>query len=233
MHSIDNHIADVREHVARAAQGAGRQGESVRLIAVSKTHSIDAIRLAARNGIRDFGENYVDEALPKIMATQALRLRWHFLGAIQANKTRDIARNFHWVQTVDRSKVAERLSAQRPDAAEPLNVLIQINIDAEPQKSGIAPDALAEFAARLLELPRIRVRGLMAIPRPEVEPEMQRLAFRRMRALFEAARPAGADSWDTLSMGMTQDFDVAIAEGATMIRIGTAIFGPREPRQND
>jgi hypothetical protein len=232
MHSIDNRIADVRQQVARAAQKAGRQGESVRMIAVSKTHGIDAIRVAARSGISDFGENYVDEALPKIMGTQALHLRWHFLGAIQSNKTRDIARNFHWVQTIDRRKVAERLSAQRPDDSEPLNVLIQVNIDAEPQKAGIAPEALAEFAARLLELPRIRVRGLMAIPRPEVEPDMQRLTFRRMRTLFETARPAQAECWDTLSMGMTHDFDVAIAEGATMIRIGTAIFGPREPRQH-
>lgn len=232
MHSIDNHIADVRQRVARAAQAAGRQVDSVRLIAVSKTHGIDVIRLAARTGISDFGENYVDEALPKIMETPALQLRWHFLGAIQSNKTLAIARNFAWVQTIDRTKVAERLSAQRPENTEPLNVLIQINIDAEPQKAGITPEALAEFAARLLELPRIRVRGLMAIPRPEVEPDMQRVAFRRMRALFENARPAGADCWDTLSMGMTHDFDVAIAEGATMIRIGTAIFGPREPRQH-
>jgi hypothetical protein len=227
MHSISNHVAEVQQRVGHAAQRSGRQRDAVRLVAVSKSQGADAIRAAASAGIRDIGENYLDEALPKIEALRGLALRWHFIGAIQSNKTRDIARHFQWVQTVDRMKIAQRLSDQRPDDAEPLDVLIQINIDGEPQKAGIAPQALAEFAAQIMKLPRMRVRGLMAIPRPEVEPDAQRPAFRRMRALFDDEMPAGATHWDTLSMGMTDDFEVAIEEGATMIRIGTAIFGPR------
>jgi PLP dependent protein len=227
MHSISNHVAELQQRVARAAQRSGRQQDSVCLVAVSKSHGSDAIRAAAAAGIRDIGENYLGEALPKIDALRDLALCWHFIGAIQSNKTRDIARCFQWVQTVDRAKIAQRLSDQRPADAGPLDVLIQINIDDEPQKAGIAPRALAEFAAQLLKLPRLRVRGLMAIPRPETEPDAQRPAFRRMRAMFDDERPDGAIHWDTLSMGMTHDFQVAIEEGATMIRIGTAIFGPR------
>jgi len=230
MHSISNHISEVDERVSRAAARCGRDRKSVRLIAVSKAQSSDAVRAAAAAGLIDFGENYVTEALAKIADLRDQSLCWHFIGAIQSNKTRDIARHFQWVQTVDRLKIAERLSAQRPDDAEPLDVLIQVNIDAEPQKAGIDPAALAEFAASLLELPRLRVRGLMAIPRPEHEPERQRTAFRRMRTLFDAGKPAEAEHWDTLSMGMTQDFETAIEEGATMIRIGTALFGARAPQ---
>jgi len=228
MHSISNHIIDLRQRVASAAQRAHRRADDVRLVAVSKTHDVDAITCAAQSGIADFGENYVNEALPKIEALSALNLTWHFIGTIQSNKTADIARHFQWVQTVDRVKVAQRLSSQRPIEAGPLDVLIQINIDEEQQKAGIAPEGLAEFAAQLLRLPRLRIRGLMAIPRPVAEPALQSAAFRRMREIFTAARPAGAADWDTLSMGMTGDFETAIAEGATMIRIGTAIFGPRE-----
>ena len=227
MHSISNPIADVRNRIASAARAAGRQSESVSLVAVSKTQSVDKIRMAVANGINEFGENYLNDALPKIDALRDLRLRWHFIGAVQSNKTRDIARCFQWVQTLDRSSIAQRLSDQRPDDAEPLDVLIQINIDAERSKAGIAPEALAEFAARTVVLPRLRLRGLMAIPRPETEPGRQRSAFRRMRELFDTGRPAGATQWDTLSMGMTVDFETAIAEGATMVRIGTALFGPR------
>lgn len=229
MHSISNHVTDVQQRVVAAAQRAPRQHAPVRLVAVSKSQTVEAIRAAAQTGVTDFGENYLGEALAKIEALRDLPLCWHFIGAVQSNKTRDIARHFQWVQTIDRAKVAQRLSAQRPDDSEPLDVLIQINIDDEPQKAGIAPPALAEFAELLLKLPRIRLRGLMAIPRPEVQPERQQSAFRRMRALFESARPADAAHWDTLSMGMTQDFQTAIAEGATMIRIGTAIFGSRGP----
>jgi pyridoxal phosphate enzyme (YggS family) len=232
MHSISNHIADVDRRISRAAARCGRARGSVRLIAVSKAQSRDAIREAADAGLVDFGENYLAEALAKIEAMRERSLCWHFIGAIQSNKTRDIARYFQWVQTIDRLKVAERLSAQRPADAEPLDVLIQVNIDAEPQKAGIDPAALAEFAAPLSKLPRLRLRGLMAIPRPEHEPDRQRLAFRRMRTLFETAKPDAATHWDTLSMGMTQDFETAIEEGATMIRIGTALFGARESRRD-
>jgi pyridoxal phosphate enzyme (YggS family) len=228
MHSISNHIVGLRQRIAEAAQHAQRPSDAVRLVAVSKTHGTDAIACAARTGLTDFGENYVNEALPKIAALSNLNLTWHFIGTIQSNKTADIARHFQWVQTVDRVKVAQRLSEQRPGEADALDVLIQVNIDDEPRKGGIAPEALAEFAIQLLALPRLRLRGLMAIPRPTAEPALQSSAFRRMRELFVDGQPAGAVHWDTLSMGMTGDFEVAIAEGTTMIRIGTAIFGPRE-----
>ena len=230
MQSISKRIAELNLRLNAAARKANRSAAGVRLIAVSKTHDAAAIRSAAAAGLQDFGENYLNEALPKIRALGDLRLTWHFIGAIQSNKTADIARNFQWVQTVDRLKIAERLSRQRPEGAGPLNVLIQINIDDEPQKAGIRAAALAEFAAQLLPLPRIRLRGLMAIPRPVDDPAQQAAAFRRMRELFSAAKPTGATHWDTLSMGMSGDFEIAIAEGATMVRIGTAIFGPRTPR---
>ncbi len=232
MHSISNHVEGVQLRIAQAAQLTGRRLDPIRLVAASKSQSADTIRAAAACGITEFGENYLSDAMPKIDALRDLPLCWHFIGAIQSNKTRDIARHFQWVQTLDRAKIAQRLSDQRPADSEALDVLIQINIDDEPQKAGIAPGALAEFAAQLLKLPRIRVRGLMSIPRPSVEPEVQRLAFRRMRELFERAKPAAARHWDTLSMGMTQDFEAAIAEGATMIRIGTALFGPRGARHD-
>ncbi len=203
------------------------------LIAVSKTRDSDAIRTAANVGIADIGENYLDESIPKIEALHDVPLHWHFIGTVQSNKTRDIARHFQWVQTLDREKIARRLSAQRPADAVPLNVLIQVNIDQEPRKSGIVPQALAKFSAQLRNLPRLRVRGLMAIPRPHADPEAQRQAFRRMRILFDDAKPSNALHWDTLSMGMSQDFEIAIEEGATMIRIGTAIFGPRPAATTD
>lgn len=230
MHSISNQIADVRKRVAQAAERSRRDRDSIRLVAASKTQPADVIRAAAACGVTEFGENYLSDAVPKIEALKDLALRWHFIGAIQSNKTRDIARYFQWVQTLDRAKVAQRLSEQRPDDVDALDVLIQVNIDREPQKAGIAPEALAEFAAQLLHLPRLRLRGLMSIPRAESDPDAQRSAFRRMRQLFERERPAAATHWDTLSMGMTQDFETAIAEGATMIRIGTALFGPRGAR---
>ncbi len=232
MHSISNHVTAVQKRIAEAAQRNGRVRDSIRLVGASKTQSAETIRAAVSCGITEFGENYLNDALPKIDALRDLSLQWHFIGAIQSNKTRDIAHHFQWVQTLDRAKIAQRLSDQRPDDADALDVLIQVNIDDEPQKAGIAPDALAEFAPHVLKLPRIRLRGLMSIPRPEVDPEAQRTAFRRMRELFERAKPIGATHWDTLSMGMTQDFETAIAEGATMIRIGTALFGPRGARSD-
>lgn len=233
MHSISNHVTAVQKRVAEAAQRNGRVRDSIRLVGASKTQSAETIRAAASCGITEFGENYLKDALPKIDALRDLPLQWHFIGAIQSNKTRDIARHFQWVQTLDRAKIAQRLSDQRPESADALDVLIQVNIDDEPQKAGVAPDALAEFAPHILKLPRIRLRGLMSIPRPETDPLAQRTAFRRMRELFERAKPVGATHWDTLSMGMTQDFETAIAEGATMIRIGTALFGPRGARSDD
>ncbi|MGH8597085.1 MAG: YggS family pyridoxal phosphate-dependent enzyme, partial [Gammaproteobacteria bacterium] len=164
--SISKHIFDLKQRVANAAQRAHRRPDEIRLVAASKSHGVESIACAARRGITDFGENYVNEALPKIAALATFNLTWHFIGAIQSNKTAAIARSFQWVQTVDRVKIAQRLSAQRPTDAGPLDVLIQINIDHEPRKAGISPEGLAEFAAQLLLLPRLRLRGLMAIPRP-------------------------------------------------------------------
>jgi pyridoxal phosphate enzyme (YggS family) len=230
MRSISNPIPELRERIARAAQSAGRSPDSVRLVAASKTQSPQAIARVADAGVVDFGENYVNEALPKIAALAHRKLTWHFIGAIQSNKTAEIAQNFHWVHTLDRLKVAQRLSRQRSASAAPLDVLVQINIDAESTKAGIAPEALAEFAKQLLPLPHLRLRGLMAIPKPTSDPVRQAAAFARLRTLFDATQPAGAQHWDTLSMGMTSDFETAIREGATMIRIGTAIFGPRAVR---
>jgi pyridoxal phosphate enzyme (YggS family) len=197
------------------------------LIAVSKTRSVDAIRQVARCGVSDFGENYVGEALPKIDALAEANLTWHFIGAIQSNKTRDIARRFQWVHTVDRERIAQRLSDQRPDTTAPLDVLLQVNLDREPQKAGVSEERLAELAAYVAALPRLRLRGLMAIPRESDDRTVQRDAFRRLAIAFERVRPPGLGTWDSLSMGMTADFEVAIREGATMIRLGTAIFGPR------
>ncbi len=230
MRSISNPIAELRNRVSLAAQSAGRTPDAVRLIGASKTQSPQAIARVADDGVADFGENYVNEALPKIAALNDRKLVWHFIGAIQSNKTAEIARHFQWVHTMDRLKIAQRLSRQRSASMEPLDVLIQINIDAEPTKAGIAPEALAEFATQLLPLPRLRLRGLMAIPKPTSEARRQADAFIRLRALFDAAHPAGGPHWDTLSMGMSSDFEIAIREGATMIRIGTALFGPRGAR---
>jgi pyridoxal phosphate enzyme (YggS family) len=230
MHSISNPVAELLKRIAIAAQAAHRSADSVRLIAASKTQSGQTIARVADDGVADFGENYVNEALPKIAALAHRNLTWHFIGAIQSNKTAQIAQHFQWVHTVDRLKIAQRLSHQRHASAPPLDVLVQVNVDAEPTKAGIAPTALAEFAQQLQPLPRLRLRGVMASPRPTADALKQADAFARMRALFEAARPVGGAHWDTLSMGMTSDFETAIREGATMIRVGTAIFGPRPAR---
>jgi len=225
--SVSASIAEIRARIANAARAAGRDAAAIRLIAVSKTRSAADIRQVARCGVSDFGENYVAEALPKIDALTDANLTWHFVGAIQSNKTRDIASRFQWVHTVDRERVAKRLSDQRPDSSAALDVLLQVNVDREPQKAGASEDRLAELAAYVATLPRLRLRGLMTIPRESADRAAQRDAFRRLARAFESARPPGLDTWDTLSMGMTADFEVAIAEGATMIRLGTAIFGPR------
>jgi PLP dependent protein len=227
MQSVQSQIDAIRERIARAAVAARRDVDSVRLIAVSKTRSVDEIRQVARAGVSDFGENYLAEALPKIAALTELRLHWHYIGAIQSNKTRDIAAAFDWVHTVDREKIARRLSDQRPAAAPPLNVLLQVNVDREPQKAGVMEERLAELASFVEGLPRLRLRGLMAIPRETTDPQLQRAAFRSLAQAFVRLRTAGRDDWDSLSMGMSADYETAISEGATLVRLGTAIFGPR------
>lgn len=218
--------AAVAAAVRKAALRAGRPAEDVRLVAVSKTRSSGEVREAASAGVTDFGENFLQDALPKVRALDDLGLVWHFVGAVQSNKTRDIARHFHWVHTLERPRIAERLHRHRAGLP-PLHVCIQVNVDAEASKAGVEPPQIAGLIRTVRGLDRLRMRGLMAIPAPHDDPEEMRDSFSRMRELFEAHRSVGGDHWDTLSMGMTADFEVAIAEGATCVRIGTAIFGKR------
>ena len=201
-----------------------RSPGSVGLLAVSKTHPASAVATLAALGQRHFGENYLQEALDKIADLAALDLEWHFIGPIQANKTRSIAEHFAWVHSLDRLKIAERLNAQRPDDLPPLNVCLEVNIDREPSKHGFDERELADIAQAVAALPRLRLRGLMAIPAPAADFAAQRLPFARLRDWQERLQMAGLD---TLSMGMSDDLEAAIAEGATLVRIGTALFGPR------
>jgi len=229
--TLQANLHALHERITKAARAAGRDPSSVRLLAVSKAFPATVIAEAARAGQRAFGENYVQEALAKMdeLANSADRpLEWHFIGPIQSNKTRAIAQAFDWVQSVDRLKIAERLAEQRPANLPPLNVLLQVNVSGEASKAGVAPDQLSQLAAAVAHLPRLRLRGLMAIPAPETDVERQRLAFARTNKLFRQLRAEGLKV-DVLSMGMSDDLEAAIAEGATMVRIGTAIFGARVP----
>ena len=224
--SVARSVACVRHAIASAALRAGRSPEDVCLLAVSKTRSAEEVAAAADTGVKHFGENYLQEALPKVRALAGHDIIWHFIGAVQSNKTRDIAGNFQWVHTLDRKRVAERLNSSRA-GMDPLNVCIEVNIDAEPQKAGIAPDAVGEFIDAVRDLTHLRLRGLMVIPEPKEDVQAMRDRFSLTRELLDRHRPAGGPHWDTLSMGMSDDFAVAIEEGATCVRIGTAIFGPR------
>ena len=226
MIGVTENLRKIRDLLAKSAAEARRDPATVKLLAVSKKQPVDKILEAARNGQRDFGENFVQEALAKIETTSSRGLVWHFIGHLQTNKTRDVAERFDWVHTVDRRKTAERLSRQRPAELEPLNVCLQVNIDNEAAKSGIDPDALPELARVIVALPKLRLRGLMCLPEMRTTFEAQRLAFARLRELAEFLAASGIDT-DTLSMGMTGDYRAAIVEGATIVRIGTAIFGPR------
>jgi pyridoxal phosphate enzyme (YggS family) len=229
MSSISQNMQAVRQRIDAAAHAVSRKPQQISLLAVSKTFGPEAVIEAAHAGQRAFGENYLQEALDKIAAVRGmepgLALEWHFIGPIQSNKTRPIAENFDWVHSVEREKIAQRLSEQRPDHLPSLNVCVQVNISGEASKSG-ATVAQAEQLAHLVDaMPRLRLRGLMAIPEPTGDMEQQR-SFRQLRELFERLRAQGL-ALDTLSMGMSADMDPAIAEGATMVRIGTAIFGHR------
>lgn len=219
-------LAALKERIRILERRYGRVEGSVRLLAVSKTKSAAMVREAFEAGQRDFGENQLQDALGKLDALSDLPLNWHFIGHVQSNKTREIAARFRWVQSVDRARIAERLNDQRPPDLPPLNVCVQVNVSAESSKSGIAPDGVSALARRILDLPMLRLRGLMAIPRPEDALEAQRLPFRRMRELMDALGAEGI-ALDTLSIGMSDDLEAAVAEGATMVRIGTAVFGPR------
>ena len=229
MSAIAEGLQAVRQRIAQAARLAGRNPDDIRLIAVSKTFGPDAIRDAYAAGQRAFGESYLQEALDKMPGLSELPLEWHFIGPIQSNKTRPIAERFHWVHAVDRLKVAERLSSARAQAQPPLQVCIQVNVGAEASKSGVAPNEVLPLARAILALPRLRLRGLMTIPRPVEDFEAQRAQFRVLRLLRDELAAAGIVT-DTLSMGMTDDLEAAIAEGATMVRVGRAIFGERALR---
>nr|WP_275672446.1 YggS family pyridoxal phosphate-dependent enzyme [Thermomonas alba] len=215
--------------IANAKPRPGRPAP--RLLAVSKTRGADAVAALAAQGQRAFGENYVQEALPKITALRELGLEWHLIGHLQSNKAREAAQAFDWVQSVDRPKLVEALARHRPPEAGPLNVLIQVNIDDEASKSGCRPEEVPALAEAIAAQPRLRLRGLMAIPAPAPDMARRRAAFRAMSELFDALAHAHPGI-DTLSMGMSEDYLDAIAEGATMVRIGSALFGPRPPKKD-
>lgn len=225
MTTIASNLQAVRDAMAAAATEAGRAPDDISLLAVSKTFPPSAIREAYQAGQTRFAESYVQEALHKIAALHDLPLEWHYIGPIQSNKTRAIAEHFAWVHSVDRVKTAERLSGQRPAHLPPLQVCLQVNISNEASKSGVPPGEAAQLAMAIAHLPHLSLRGLMAIPEP-VDVDAQRAAFARLRELFEQLNRQGLQL-DTLSMGMSHDFAAAIAEGATMVRVGTAIFGGR------
>ncbi len=220
---------DVRDRVARAARDAGRPAESVQLLAVSKSHPPEAIRALYGLGQRAFGENYVQEAAAKMESLSDLReIEWHLIGPLQSNKAGTASPRFAWVHTVDRQRIADRLSALRARDAPPLNVCIQVNISGETTKSGVPPADTLALARAVAALPRLTLRGLMGIAEPTPVMGSRRGQFRVLRSLFDACRAAGLPM-DTLSMGMSDDLEAAVAEGATLVRIGTALFGPRTP----
>ena len=226
MTTIARNLQDVRARIATACQLAGRNVEDVTLLAVSKTFGAEAVRAAAGAGQRAFGENYVQEGIDKITQLRSLGLAWHCIGPLQSNKTRLVAEHFDWVHTVDRLKIAERLSAQRPEGLAPLNVCIQVNIDGGPTKSGVAPAEALALARAVAALPRLALRGLMTIPEPAPDFEAARAIHASAKALFDQLNAEGL-GLDTLSMGMSADLEAAVDAGATMVRVGTAIFGAR------
>ena len=230
MTTIASNLQAVRDAISAAAAGSGRRANEVRLLAVSKTFTPDKLREAYSDGQRCFAESYVQEALDKIAALQDLTIAWHYIGPVQSNKTRAIAENFAWVHSVDRLKIAERLSAQRPARLPDLQLCLQVNISGEDTKSGVSPDEAGILAHAIAKLPRLKLRGLMAVPAPGDDVAGQRLPFAQLRKLRDELNRQGLQL-DTLSMGMSHDFAAAIAEGATIVRIGTAIFGDR-PYQN-
>ncbi|WHH51483.1 YggS family pyridoxal phosphate-dependent enzyme [Pseudomonas sp. Ap32] len=224
MSTLADNLSAISARIASAAQAVGRNPASVQLLAVSKTKPASAIREIHAAGMRDFGENYLQEALTKQQALSDLPLIWHFIGPIQSNKTKAIAEHFDWVHSVDRLKIAQRLSEQRPAGLAPLNICLQVNVSGEDSKSGCAPADLPALAVAVAALPNLRLRGLMAIPEPTEDRTTQEAAFASLRKLQEGL----GLGLDTLSMGMSHDLEAAIAQGATWVRIGTALFGARD-----
>ena len=228
MIAIDQNIADVRARIKQAATLYSRESSTISLLAVSKKQPVSAIEIAIAAGIKDFGENYLQEAELKINELREMSLNWHYIGAIQSNKTRSIASLFDWVHSVDRISIAQRLNNQRPEGLEPLNICLQINIDAEASKSGLLPEDVLEAVKQINDMPNLCLRGLMAIPAKSDDIQSTRHSFARMYSLFEQAQQlSDVSSFDTLSMGMSADIEPAIAEGATLLRVGTDIFGAR------
>ena len=229
MANIENNTTSVQRRLQQAARDAGRNPEDILLLAVSKTRTSAQVRTAMESGLSSFGENYLQEAVEKIAQLSNSAISWHFIGPLQSNKTRQVAEHFDWVHTVDRLKIAKRLSDQRAPDMPALNVCLQINIDNESSKSGLSPEQAIEVANSVALLPSLRLRGLMAIPKPSSEPAEQRQPFARLRALLEEinTRLDNSQKLDTLSMGMSGDLEPAIYEGATIVRVGTDIFGPR------
>lgn len=219
-------ITKLRERVRRSAEKSQFGNSDILVLAASKTRPPEDIRIAYNCGLSNFGENYLQEALSKIAALGDLPLTWHFIGPLQSNKTRSVAENFDWVHSVDRAKIARRLSDQRPATLAPLNVCLQVNVSGETSKSGVAPAALEELVVAVRALPRLQLRGLMTIPAATDHRDEQRRAFGKLRETLESVRHLAPDM-DTLSMGMSTDLEAAIAEGATIVRVGTAIFGLR------
>ena len=224
--NLTAHVNHVRSRIRHAALAAGRDPDSVTLVAVTKGKSAENVTQAATAGVTDFGENYLQEAIPKIDQLGALEVRWHYIGQIQSNKTRLIAQRFAWVHGVDRIGIARRLSEQRPFHAPPLQVCLQVALIAEPAKGGVDPESLPQLAAQVADLPRLQLRGLMCIPPPQPDAAAGRAVFARLRQIKDQLNANGL-KLDTLSMGMSADFESAIAEGATLVRIGTALFGAR------
>ena len=227
MTTIAANLQAVNKRIAEACIAAGRQPDEVLLLAVSKTWPAQCVREAAACGQHAFGENYVQEAEAKILALRDLGLEWHFIGPLQSNKTRVAAETVDWVHSVDRLRLAERLSQQRPSHLTPLQICLQVNVSGEDSKSGCAPQQLRDLARAVAELPRLQLRGLMAIPEPTDDVFLQRSRFAQLRQLRDGLNDTGM-TLDTLSMGMSHDLEAAIAEGATIVRIGTAIFGERQ-----
>ena len=230
MTTIDTRLREVRRRIAVACAAAGRPADAVALLAVSKTFGPDAVRQANMAGQRAFGENYIQEAVDKMASLSDLGIEWHCIGPIQSNKTRLVATHFDWAHTIDRFKIAQRLSEQRPADRPPLQACLQVNVDGGPTKSGIAPDEVAGLAAMVAALPGLCLRGLMAIPEPAEDFSAQLAMHRKTAALFHAIAASGLPGlarWDTLSLGMSADLEAAVQAGSTMLRVGTAIFGDR------
>lgn len=226
MSGLSGRLQNLVTRIARAASDAGRDPAGIRLLAVSKTWPAESVREAAAAGQHAFGENYVQEGVAKVEALADLNLEWHFIGPLQSNKTRPVANSFAWVHSIDRLKIAQRLSEQRDVFLPPLQVCIQVNVSGEESKSGVSPAELPELARAVVALPRLKLRGLMTIPEPTSDVALQRERFATLRRLMTQLRADGLDL-DTLSMGMSDDLEAAIAEGSTMVRVGTAIFGSR------